>query len=460
VVNRGWGAIRDARRRVFGGALIVALALHLPLTPLASMWNLLGLRPSHEDWDYQDGEVVVPVTFDLAPTAAPAPESIAAPPSAEESAAAARALARSSELADGGLHDAATSDGASDAALDRALAAALDAASSDAGLEVGAKDRDGGSNKEGGSNGAKSNAIARADAGADGSSNGTSGDSLGLASTLERTTNQQKANVVLVLWTVQLRGHPLGRRLAALLGCNPQWRDFLGNGVDPLADFDGIMLSGPRFSDSSKVTVMVQTKMAPARIRDILGGLVTRSGPNGRWLETPPGELGARFRADRADRVAATHPRDLLFITPPEGYEQIRRIREPLALPADKGRAVALSVVNPWRPARRVGLVLPETLSEMRLEITPRADGGAELSIRADDADPATAARDAAMLHDQLGQFSLFIGDVPVSAAGATLQADLRLSRLTSSLLLGMIEGSICPDGVDAGLSTRPLPVR
>jgi hypothetical protein len=253
-----------------------------------------------------------------------------------------------------------------------------------------------------------------------------------------------KANVVLWLWLAELRGHPLGPKFAEILSCIPQWKDFLGS-VDPM-EFDTVMVSGPQLVDSSKAIIIVQRRdLSTDRARELIGGLVKRSGGRGAFLEdAPAGQIAARFHADRADRIVVTHPRDLVFIIPPEVYEQVKAAKGPVPMRPSKGHVLELTLLKPWRPARRIGFALSESISELHLTITPNQQGDTIVEADLDDTE-ADAPGDAEAIRAQLAAYSLFVHGT-ATPAGSKVNVRVELSRTWSAFLLGMIEAQACPD--------------
>ncbi len=444
----------------------MAAVLHLPFTPLPWVAHWLWPYLNREDsWDYEDDTVTIPVTLLESPPEQP-PEVAAPPPAndpkqggAAEAASANRPQPRpeaSAGKADAGVppHDAGIGHDAGKALRD---GGGTDATLADAGTKRPGDSKDGG---------AGTSASASADAGSRGSpaDGGTRGnasveDTLSLAGGLARTS-KGKPNVAIAIWFSTIREHQLGRIASDVFRCVPQWRDFLGNTVDPTEELDGALLFGPRMADSSKVTIIVQTRMEQSRIKEILGGLVRSGrGTGAAWMEAGRGELAARFRADRADRIAFTHPQHLVIVTPPEGYEQLHAVREALSLPASRGRAISLTMVTPWRPARARGLALPDTLSELRLDLLASADGGVDVAVELDDKDASSAEEHAALLTREIAELVSLYGGI----AGSFLQTPhfvardhriagrVHLSSLASGLLLGWVRGQLCGFG-DAGV--------
>jgi hypothetical protein len=277
-------------------------------------------------------------------------------------------------------------------------------------------------------------------------------DTLALAGGLKRMV-KGKPNVALVFWFSTMREHSLGPLVGSLLACNPQWRDFLGDLIDPLQDLDGVMLVGPRMTETSKVTMLVQSRMEDAKVRQVMGliGAAARQRGAGGPIDAGAGTQAIRFHADRADRIAFTHPKNLIIVTPPEGFEQLQAQREPMSLPAGKGQAMSLTMVNPWRPLRAVGMHLPETLSEIRVNAFTDG-GGVRLEIEFDDTDTAQAAAHAVDLTEQTrAAAGMLLSDVTFVADGNRLHAETRLSRITSAIALGFVRNQICPLALDGG---------
>jgi hypothetical protein len=127
-------------------------------------------------------------------------------------------------------------------------------------------------------------------------------------------------------------------------------------------------------------------------------------------------------------------------------------MHEPLSLPAGRGRAMSLGLVNPWRPLRALGMRLPETLSDLRVDISAAPDGGVNISIEFDDESAMAAEAHAAELTSQAqAAGGPLLSDVEFAAQGSHIHAETRLSRLTSAIVLGYIRPSLCPFGLDAG---------
>jgi hypothetical protein len=415
--------IRDSPARVLAAALLLALIAHLPLTPFPFILRLLGRYLSRGDtsWDYQDDSVIIPISL-VEDEPAPKPPRAEAPPPATTEATAGRPHGEERS------RDAGVAEVDSGRANQIADAGRRREASAEAGVELALLDA--------GENG---------EAGAGPSVK----DTLSLVGGLKRVV-KDKQNVSLLFWFSTMREHPLGPLVGSLLGCNPQWRDFLGDQIDPLQDLDGVWLFGPRMADTSKLTVIAQSKMDDAKLQQVMGILATK--PGGWPVDAGAGVRAVRFHADRADRIALTHPPRTIIVTPPDGFEQLRDVRGPLTIPPGHGQAMSLTLVTPWRPLRNVGAKLPETLSELRVSAFAAADGGVNVQIEFDDLDAASAEAHAREVTDQARALGgPLLGDIEFVAQGSHLSASTHFSRITSAIVLGFIRERICPSAAFDG---------
>jgi hypothetical protein len=426
VAGKAATGVNERAGRPFAFALAIALALHVPLTPLPWIVRLYAAllgRPDTSAWDYQDDQVIIPIsvgeepprpspaTAEQKPPGGPGAEAeTPRPPKRRHAPSDAGAPDAGSRMADGGARsrDAAADHG------DGAAGGVVDAAAGDGGRR-------------------------------------TVSDPLAFVGSLSKTVHG-KPNVELVMWFSAMRTHPLGAKVGEILSCNPQWRDFIGDTIDPIGDLEGVFLFGPRVVDSSKLTVAVQTRMDQSKVHAVMANLVRQSGRTAGWLDAGAGALAARIHADRADRIVVTHPTNMIYVTPEEGFAQIAAVREPMSLPAGEGRALSLMMVTPWRPFRRIGWNVPETVSEMRLDIVAAEDGGADVTIEFDDQDETLAEQH---VHEQNAQLAasplrFLLGDIKFAAQGSHMVCRDHFSRNTSGFILNMTRGMVCPAPPDA----------
>jgi len=429
--------IRDSPARTLATALLVAFLVHLPLTPFPFIlrWLSAYLTGGDTSWDYQDDSVIIPISLvedEPAPKPAPPVETTPAPATTEPKAAGrphAEDRSRDAGVADAGEPEGGRTSVVADAGRRR-----------EAGVET----------------------LALVEAGEGDAGRGSVKDTLSLVGGL-RNMAKKNANVSIVFWFSTMREHPLGGLVGGILACNPQWRDFMGDLIDPLQDLDGVVLYGPRMSETSKLTVLAQSRMDDAKLRGVLEQLGHKPGAGP--VDAGAGTRAVRFFADHADRIAFTHPRNMIIVTPPEGVAQFPSQKESITLPAGHGQAMSMTMVTPWRPLRALGVKLPESLSEIRLNAFAMPDGSVKLQVEFDDQDAASAEAHAPevtqQFHDAVSVAALAAGpfapilvssfNVEFVQQGNHLNAELQISRPLSAILLGWVRQRICPSSAFDG---------
>ena len=296
-------------------------------------------------------------------------------------------------------------------------------------------------------------------------------DALGLSGELDNTV-KGKTNVTLTVWMGSMRSHPSAEDIKPLFTCGLLGSTFQRAGVEPMRDLDGVMFAGPQLNDLSKYTVAVRHHIGEKELHDAVDKLVQGKG---KWIDS----TAARIFAVKSNRVVFPHSKTLLFVTPEQGWEQVRAIRTPLALPQSKGRVLSLNLLKPSIPLRKLGLHLPDTLEEMRLDIYLSSTGTGEVRFVFEDKDEAQAAKHASVVAAQVkdfvwqlrrvGQISSAVGSKSAASAMADLPtiefvasekqivSEVQLSQEQVSSLLARLPTWMCahPKAAPAG-STPP----
>jgi len=207
-----------------------------------------------------------------------------------------------------------------------------------------------------------------------------------------------QADVVLVMLIVNaevIRSNPVGATIGYLLRGIHQWDDFMsGTDIDPVRDTDWVMVSGPSLVNTTRDIVLVHYSAPAAAIEraiEIVSRKVPQDGPVDAGV---PGVKATRVHADRAERIVLRPQPRVLAVVPPSVAEKIARQLASARVPAHirPGEAVYLRVANPHHPMPEI----PESVTEMRLRVVPRSDGGADVFIDGDtkDSDAALEAAD------------------------------------------------------------------
>jgi hypothetical protein len=347
-------------------ALAVGVALSILFHAWAGPWTVRsGLTFEIRD---TEGDIAIPV--DLIEEEAPPPAPVAPPPvttpdkvedglGAKDAGPPPRKDAgpkdsgpRDAELGDaetdGAIRDAEPNDGG---VADGGLVALLDA-----------------------SGGGEAGAVASADGG-----NGGSGprDPEGLVGGLGKM--QAGENLVTLFLNVEvIRKHPAGARLSKLVRAAPQWDDALkGTTVDPVRDADWVLIFGPALLHTEKDTILIHYSV-PDAVADAAIEAIKKRSHNGAGYDAGvPGVKATLGHADRAPRVFLRGKSKTIAVVPPSFATTAARMLLSERAPAHPrpGEAARLTVKNPSHPLPQ----LPARITEMRLWVVPRDDGGADV---------------------------------------------------------------------------------
>jgi hypothetical protein len=431
---------RGHTRATFAVCLVVSVTLHYAVAPIA-------LPHGFEVKDVE-GEAAIPVDL-LAPEDTPPPESpneLPAPATKaddEKSKESAPLASRADAglVADAGvLRDAATLDASGDA-------------SDDAGPDGGAGD------------------LARADlALGDGGSSTGPRDPEGIVG----AAGAIQADVVLVMLVLNaevIRQHPVGAKMGYLLRGIPQWDEFMtGTNIDPVRDTDWVLISGPSLINTAHDIVLIHYSASDALV-DRAVQVVSRRYDRGGAIDAGVRGVAATLvHADRAERVLLRPRPHVLAVVPPNVAEKVARQLATSRMPAHvrPGEAVYLRLVNPHHPMPEV----PESLTEIRVRVVPRADFGADVFVDGDTKSSAVAGQAADELrrvvrrHDDALTSMLTHGlldQVEVTSDGSIVKVYLRatLDQIeTLASLVGAFLGVQPPGSPGTSTSATPPDVR
>jgi hypothetical protein len=243
---------------------------------------------------------------------------------------------------------------------------------------------------QGGQGGSKPTAEGRGGAGGQGSTGGVR-DPMVVAGKAGSVVGRD-VNLQVLVVTENLRSHPMAAELGPALANIPQWKTFFGpTAIDPIRDTDRIMAGGPQFRDVSKVSAAVKFRLSEPKLRDAIDDLRRASDPPGEWVsESPP---TAKVRAGGADRYVVIGGNGLVMTVPEGALDQAKRGMA--FAPSRPGEAIIASIRYPSRAVRGLPFAVPASLAVLRLSVTLRPDGGADVLIDATDKDAATAAESA-----------------------------------------------------------------
>ncbi len=265
----------------------------------------------------------------------------------------------------------------------------------------------------------------------------------------------QKAYVGLVVYMDRVRSHPAGKKIGALLPQLPQWRDFFrASGLDPVQDFERLHVVGPSFTNSSQVIAQLEYRTSTERVVSAVDQLVRRSG--GRWVSRAPPV--ARAYADRAERSFIVRAPNAVVVAPPKLEERLLAAGRPEIAEPESDEAVVARIEKPHAPFARLGVMLPQSLESITLWLYPRAQGAVEIYAEGRDHSAAEAREHAFGLEQQLNgalavvsNLSSFFGrigfgggvtfpQIKLSAKGRVIQGRVRLDAGQVDFVLARLE--------------------
>jgi hypothetical protein len=401
-------------RFALGAGLILSGAAHCTFVPL-------DMSPSFRIND-NDGVADIPVDI-LEPDdpGPPPPPAVAEPQATSEEPA-----SKEKDPAASALHD---------AGAPRDAAAVADAAS--AAVDAGAtKDTLDGAV-----------AMASVDAGGSGSSGARDPEAMIGA------VGSVQADVVAIIVAVNfelIRKHPLAGRLGGLFRAIPQWDEFMnGTTIDPVRDIDWLLIAGPSLVNTAKDTMTLRYSTSDAVADHFIDAVAKKYARGGAFDAGVPGMKATLAHADRAERVILRPQSHVLLVVPPSLAEKMaRKVMTARVWPQMKppGLYANMKFTNPHHAIPDI----PDTITELRLRIVPRADNGADVFAEGDTKDSDTAvsaARDvkaAFRSHNNIFVSAMTHGlldDVEVSSEGPLVKAHLTASMVQIATVLNFVEG-------------------
>jgi hypothetical protein len=273
-----------------------------------------------------------------------------------------------------------------------------------------------------------------------------------------------KPNVQLLLSGDQLRQHPQGADFGRLLGAIPEWASFFeGTGIDPVRDFDHLLLAGPQFRDFRQVVAVMDYHAETSSIQAAMESLRGRAG--GTWVKGAASPT-LRFRSalDGAERFLVHVPkRKLLALVPLSAEGQLQKVQGIQPFSASSS-ALVLSLVEPARALRGLPLALPPSISSLRLRVLPTAEGGLSLELELQDKELAEAKAHADKLTQDVAGLRMLLAmatpislpPIPFRAEGSVIRGKAELRSDQLRVLVPRVQSWLPSPG--GGRAPRALP--
>lgn len=223
---------------------------------------------------------------------------------------------------------------------------------------------------------------------------------------LSKVVNAGVQNVVLGVNVALIRKHPVGGRMGPILQAIPQWKDFLKGAqtpVDPIRDTEWILIYGPSLIHTDKDAVLVRYNVSDEAVDTTIAAIAHTYDKGGGYDAGVPGVKGSLGYADNAQRVFLRPQGKLLVIVPPShAHEAALTFKKQVPRGPSPTEAMRLIVNNPSNQISIPGLKFSQSLTQIRLWIIPRPDGGADVYSEGDCTDEAAAADSADKLTEIL----------------------------------------------------------
>jgi len=248
-----------------------------------------------------------------------------------------------------------------------------------------------------------------------------------------------------------IRKNPIGAQLGPMLSAIPQWDEFIaGTNVDAVRDTDWVFISGPSLIRTDRDAIFVHYSTSDAVVDHAIDIVAHKYDRGGYFDAGVPGVKATLGHADRAQRVFLRPQSHLLVVVPPDYAHTAATmlLKVKISPHIRPGEAMRLTLANPSHPMP----FLPTSMTEMRLWIVPRADGGADAFVEADCTDAAAAiqaAEDVKKLVRQQNSLGVrmltngLLNSFDVDVDGAMMRARLPASKEQLETLLSLIASQL-----------------
>lgn len=209
-------------------------------------------------------------------------------------------------------------------------------------------------------------------------------------------------NVNIYLAGDVLRRRKLSKQFGTLLSSIPQWAELLGGtNLDPMRDFDHVLLSGPQMRNPKWLVASVHFNCTAKKVKVAVDKVISRGDDGAKWLDGYGELLVAAIGTKKLRRYAVILPkRRLLVVLPEQAKKQIPLIAKLPKFEQSGNAGIVLDVVNPAKAFRVLEFDIPKSLSRMRLHFAP-IPGGYDVRIEGWEKDAATAKATAAHLQKE-----------------------------------------------------------
>jgi len=171
-------------------------------------------------------------------------------------------------------------------------------------------------------------------------------------------------NVNVYLAADALRKRKISHDFSKLLSGIPQWQELIGGtGLDPLRDFDRILISGPQFRNPKWIVIAIRFNIPAHRMKQALDAVVKRSGPAGKWLDPLTAQIGKK-----GERYVVIVPaKRTMWILPESQKDDLDAVREAGAFARTPAAGIVVDLEHPANAFRGAPFRFPKSITHMRV---------------------------------------------------------------------------------------------
>jgi hypothetical protein len=252
------------------------------------------------------------------------------------------------------------------------------------------------------------------------------------------------ANLDATINVEKLRPHPLAPRLAEF----SVWGAlFDGSDVKPIEEVDRVFVAAANARDGQKVIVVVEHQVEAPRVKAAIQNLIDKSEGEGGWIKSYDFPA-ARVKVKGKKSVVMAVAPNLLVLTSARYAKAAASLSESGGLPEPTGEEALIATAD--EPAKNLDSKdlpkIPDTVSNLRADVTLADDGGADVAIDGESSSPEQAQKDAEELTKnvddktsiKMSVLKLRLFDAPkFEADGSKIKSRRKLSQAEIERLLG-----------------------
>jgi outer membrane biosynthesis protein TonB len=254
-------------------------------------------------------------------------------------------------------------------------------------------------------------------------------------------------NVNIYLAGSELRKRDLAPMFSELLNAVPAWQTLLGGtGIDPIANFDHVLISAPHMRKKGRwVVARVQYNVTDAKMKAAIGTAAQRS--KGKWIADY--KLPVASVDNNTRKVVLIENRDQLVVLPNGAEKQIPKLEKVGRFPKNPTAGIFIDIVTPATAFKARGFPFPKSIEKLTLRLSLVGKDGYLVEVEMIDADEASAKKNAKFLAEAIEKkrriplplVKLYIIGEPVfETDGNIIRAKAPVSRAQVKRVLGFVK--------------------